>query len=242
MRPIFSKAELTGQARTHVVDLETLPCTLHREVAEPFLSMRHAAAADGIDLIPFSSFRDFDRQLAIWNAKARGERALLDAEGRQLDARTLDPAARVEAILCWSALPGASRHHWGTDFDVMDAAALPPGYRLQVVPEEYAPDGIFAKLTDWLDKHAARFGFYRPYTTWRGGVRPEPWHLSHAAVAAAAAAQFTPGLLEEVLAAADIEDGAALQPLLPALFERYVVNVDAPPAAALNASGATRPA
>ncbi len=36
-------------------------------------------------------------------------------------------AERVAAILVWSALPGASRHHWGTDCDVIDAAALPPG-------------------------------------------------------------------------------------------------------------------
>lgn len=238
----FSTDELTGRARTHIVKLEDPPCSLHREVVAPFRAMRAAAAQAGIDLVPFSSFRDFERQLAIWNAKARGERELRGADGQLLDARALDADARAAAILCWSALPGASRHHWGTDFDVMDAAALPPGYRLQVVPEEYAPDGIFGRLDAWLTAHAADFGFYRPYATWRGGVQPEPWHLSHAAVAEEALRQFSAADLRRALDAAPLEDRAAVERLLPDIFERYVMNVDAPPAAAISAAGAARPA
>ena len=68
-------------------------------------------------------------------------------------------------------LPGGSRHHWGTDVDVIDAAALPPDYRVQLVPEEYAPGGVFERLTPWLDANMARFGFYRPYATGHGGAR-----------------------------------------------------------------------
>lgn len=238
----FSHDELTGRSRSHVVQLEDPPCALHREVVEPFLAMRAAAARDGIDLVPFSSFRDFDRQLAIWNAKARGERELRGPGGELLDARALGEDARVRAILCWSALPGASRHHWGTDFDVMDRAALPEGYRLQVIPEEFAADGVFARLDAWLKQHATRFGFYRPYTTFRGGVRPEPWHLSHAAVAGEALRQFSAPALREALDAAPLEDRAAVERLLPDIIERYVMNVDAPPAGAVSAAGATRPA
>lgn len=242
MTPVFSDSELTGRSRGHIRDLTHPPCALHHAVVEPFLAMRAAAAREGIDLVPFSSFRDFDRQLGIWNAKARGERELRDAQGRLLDAATLDEEGRVSAILHWSALPGASRHHWGTDFDVMDAAAMPPGYRLQVLPEEYAPGGVFARLDAWLAEHAARFGFYRPYTTWRGGVQPEPWHLSHAAVAQAALEQFSLQVLRDALAAAGIEGYGAVERKLPEILERYVRNVDAPPAGALNAVAATRPA
>lgn len=238
----FSHSELTGRSRGHVLELADPPCCLHREVVGPFLAMRAAAAREGIDLVPFSSFRDFERQLAIWNAKARGERALRGADGQLLDALALDEDARVEAILHWSALPGASRHHWGSDFDVMDAAAMPPGYRLQVVPEEYAPDGVFARLSAWLDAHAAQFGFYRPYATWRGGVQPEPWHLSHAAVAQAALRQFSVEALRAALAAAPLAARTAVENRLPAIVARYVLNVDAPPPAALSAVGATRPA
>src|SRR5688572_23302102 len=117
----FTADQLTGRARSHLVELSGPTCTLHREAAAPFLAMRAAAAADGIDLVAFSSFRDFDRQLGIWNGKFRGERPMQDRQGRPLDVARLTAAERLAAILWWSALPGTSRHHWGTDFDVLDA-------------------------------------------------------------------------------------------------------------------------
>ncbi len=79
----FLPHELTGQGRSHIVDVPVPVCSLHRAVVAPFLALRAAAAADGIDLLPVSSFRDFDRQLYIWNAKCRGERELRDASGRR---------------------------------------------------------------------------------------------------------------------------------------------------------------
>src|SRR5688572_2341659 len=135
--PEFTLDQLTGRSRGHLDEVPDPRCSLHREVVAPYLAMRAAAAADGIDLVAFSGFRDFDRQLGIWNGKFRGERPMQDRAGQPIDALTLSPADRVTAILWWSALPGASRHHWGTDFDVMDAQALPAGYRLQVIPAEY---------------------------------------------------------------------------------------------------------
>jgi LAS superfamily LD-carboxypeptidase LdcB len=229
----FTLDQLTGRARDHLAELADPRCTLHKDVVGPFLAMRAAAAADGIDLVAFSSFRDFDRQLAIWNGKFRGERPLQDRSGSPLDTLALSASERVAAILWWSALPGASRHHWGTDIDVMDANALPPGYRLQVVPAEYAPGGPFARLTTWLDGHMHAFGFFRPYATDRGGVSPEPWHLSHAPVAARALAALSPERLREVLAAADIDGKEAVLEALPGNFARYVADVDAPPESAL---------
>jgi LAS superfamily LD-carboxypeptidase LdcB len=178
--PPLGPLELTGRARSHVVELADPRCVLHREVVGPWLALRAAAARAGIDLLPGSSFRDFGQQLRIWNAKFRGERALLDAAGEPLDAAALDEPGLVEAILHWSALPGASRHHWGTEIDVIDAAALPAGQRPALVPAEYAAGGVFARLGAWLDACAGEFGFYRPYDSYRGGVQPEPWHLSYA--------------------------------------------------------------
>jgi LAS superfamily LD-carboxypeptidase LdcB len=222
------------------VDLTDPACSLHHAVVAPFQAMRAAAAADGMDLVPVSSFRDFDRQLAIWNGKCRGERPLLDQQGQLLDARSLEPDALVAAILVWSALPGASRHHWGTDFDAIDRAAMPEGYRVQLVPAEYVAGGVFARLGHWLDEHAQRFGFYRPYTTWHGGSQPEPWHLSYAPVATQALAQLTPAVLRAALNDVEIEARAAVERQLPQIFARYVASVDAWPGPA--AIPATRPA
>lgn len=236
----FSPQELTGRTRGHIVELQEPRCSLHRAVVEPFLRMRAAAAADGIDLVPISSFRDFDRQLAIWNGKHRGERELRAIDGSLLDARTMDEAARVAAILHWSALPGASRHHWGTDMDVVDARAMPEGYRPQLVPTEFAPDGVFARLEQWLARNAPVHGFYRPYATWRGGVQPEPWHISYAPVADVALGQFSVQALREALDAADVEARDVVEQLLPEILERYVRNVDALPGTA--SATWTRPA
>src|SRR5688572_5271269 len=99
----FTRDELTGRARTHLQEIRDPPCALHAEVVRPFLAMRAAAAADGIELVAFSSFRDFDRQLGIWNGKFRGERPIQDRSGKPLDALALTPAERVAAILWWSA-------------------------------------------------------------------------------------------------------------------------------------------
>jgi LAS superfamily LD-carboxypeptidase LdcB len=230
--PEFTLEQLTGQSHGHLEDVPDSRCRLHREAVTPYLAMRAAAAADGIDLVAFSGFRDFDRQLGIWNGKFRGERPMQDRAGQALDPLKLSPADRVTAILWWSALPGASRHHWGTDFDVMDAKALPAGYRMQVIPAEYRAGGPFERLTQWLDAHMHAFGFFRPYDTDRGGVAPEPWHLSYAPVAARAQAAFNLEGLRTVLAASAIEGKDEVLAALPRAFTTYVVNVDAPPEAA----------
>ena len=230
---VFTLDQLSGRTREHLSELARPACALHKEVVSPFLTLRAAAAADGIDLVALSSFRDFDRQLAIWNGKFRGERPIQDRAGRPLDVTTLTPAQRVEAILWWSALPGASRHHWGTDFDVVDANALPAGYKLQLIPAEYREGGPFHRLTIWLDRHMHAFGFFRPYTTDRGGVAPEPWHLSYAPVASQALSQLRLDGLRAVLAASDIEGKDEVLSALAASFSTYVVNVDPPPSAAL---------
>jgi LAS superfamily LD-carboxypeptidase LdcB len=229
----FTLDQLTGRTRTHLRELRDPACALHFEVISPFLAMRAAAAADGIELVAFSSFRDFDRQLGIWNGKFRGERPIQDRSGNPLDVLALSAAERVAAILWWSALPGASRHHWGTDFDVLDARAMPEGYKLRVVPEEYHAGGIFHRLTHWLDAHMHAYGFFRPYTTDRGGVAPEPWHLSHATVAGHAQAAFTVGNLRAVLAESAIEGKDEVLVALESTYANYVLNVDAAPEAAL---------
>ncbi len=227
--PRWTGPALTGRSDAHIVEVGEPHCRLHQATAAPFLKLRAAAARAGIDLIPASSFRDFATQERIWNAKWRGERPLLDRHGRTLEAAALTPAARLRAILCWSALPGASRHHWGSDFDVIDAAALPAGYRVQLVPAEYAAGGVFAQLGRWLDENLSRFEFYRPYRRDRGGVSPEPWHLSHAPVARAALAAYRVGTLQAAIAESALLGKEEVLLRLPTLYRRYVRAVDPPP-------------
>jgi LAS superfamily LD-carboxypeptidase LdcB len=221
-------AELTGQARSHIVELPAPLGWLNSTVAVPLLRLREAAANAGMDLVPVSGFRDFSRQLDIWNGKYAGERPMRDARGVLLDAQSLSPPERIDAILLWSALPGASRHHWGTDVDLIDAGAVPAGYQVGLTEEEFAPGGPFAQLSGWLDTHAARFGFFRPYRGVRSGVRAEPWHFSFAPTAEGARRQLTPAVLHDVLAAAPLLGKEWILPRIEALHARYVATVEVP--------------
>lgn len=225
----MNEAELTGRADSHVVALDDPRIRLHHGVVAAFVAMRAAAARAGFDLAAASAFRDFARQRELWNAKWRGERPVLDSSGRPVDATALEPAARVEAILAWSALPGGSRHHWGTDVDVWDRAAVGPEYRLRLATEEYAAGGPFAPLSAWLDGHMRRFGFYRPYATGAGGVRPESWHLSYAPVAEPARRALGVATLAAAIRGAGVLGEEAILEALPSIHARYVATVDRPP-------------
>jgi len=220
--------ELTGQVRTHVTEIPGLGCALHVHVAAPFLNLRRAAQADGFDVVPVSGFRDFSRQLTIWNGKFSGERPMHDSSGRPIDVNDLDPGRRIEAILSWSALPGASRHHWGTDVDLIDRRATQPGYRVRLVPEEFAPGGPYAALAAWLEVNAPRFGFFRPFRGALSGVQPEPWHFSFAPVAEIARRALSPAVLRDALAAAELMGKEAVLARLDALHARYVEKIDWP--------------
>ena len=114
-----------GQADIHLCDpavVAVLGAPMHRDVVTPFLALQAAAREAGFELAVLSGFRGYERQLSIWNRKAAGELPVLNSEARPLDPATLGDAELAFAILRWSALPGASRHHWGTDLDVYDEA------------------------------------------------------------------------------------------------------------------------
>lgn len=222
----MNEFELTGRARTHVVELQNPQCVLHYEAAASVQAMQDAARADGIDLAVVSSFRDFETQVRIWNQKWSGERPLLDRASQPLDSRDLNDTQRLDAILRWSAIPGGSRHHWGSDVDVIDRAAVPADYKVQLVPQEYAPDGVFARLSQWLQTHMSRFGFFRPYRNDRGGVAPEPWHLSYAPVSLPAAEALSLAMLRQTLQDSSIAGKTHVLARLPEIYTRFLLAID----------------
>jgi len=111
---------------------------------------------------------------------------------------------------------------------VVDRAALPAGDRPGLLTAEFAPGGVFAHLAAWLDEHAERWGFFRPYARDRGGVMPEPWHLSDAQVAVPALRALSLELLAETIAGASMDAREQVMARLPELYERYVLEVDLP--------------
>jgi len=230
LKPVRLKIEpltidqLTGQSQSHLQ--EVFPGhLLHREVVVAYRALIEKAAGEGIALRMASGFRSFDRQLAIWNAKARGERPVVDSEGKPLAIATLSEREQVFAILRWSALPGASRHHWGSDVDIWDSAAVGDDYQLQLTSDEYAAGGPFEHCSRWLDELMTNgnTGFFRPNKgAKKDGVAAEPWHLSFRPLATVCERALTPAVLRKLIENTDICLQAAILENLDEIYSRFI--------------------
>lgn len=217
--------QLTGLTEPPLLEVEP-GRFLQPLVASAYLAMQQAAEQDGIALRIASGWRDFARQQRIVRDKLEGKRPVFDITQRPLNITAMPFAKKLEAILLFSALPGASRHHWGTDLDVWDQAAVIAKYELQLSAAEYAIDGPFARLDQWLAQHASRFGFFRPYRRFRGGVAAEPWHLSYQPLAGEYLSQFNVEILKTAILQSELPERALICALLPELYQRYICNID----------------
>lgn len=198
---------------------------LHKNIINDFILLQNAAHKVGFDIAIASSFRDFNRQSLIWNNKFNGNRPVLDKQNQKVNLCSLTDIDKCHAIMLYSALPGASRHHFGTDLDIFDQAAVPKDYKLKLEVDEYQNDGPFSPLTNWLNENLTRFGFFRPYQHDLGGVAPEPWHISHVAEAEKLSKQLTLKVLKNTIIESELSGKEAILTHLPALYQRYVVNI-----------------
>ncbi len=194
------------------------------EVCEAFKRMQAVAAQDGVDIQIVSSHRNFERQLQIWQNKWSGKATLLDANENKLDATTLSDIQKIQAILTWSALPGASRHHWGTDLDVYDKKSVEQHqHDFQLVCSEY-DNGPCTQLNNWLNQHATQFGFSRPYAEYKGGIAREPWHLSFESSADKMLSLMDEQVLLANLIKSDILGLHSIIANMPDIYQRFVLN------------------
>ena len=130
---------------------------LNKEVYHAFVNMFNHAKANGISLKIISGTRNFDEQKTIWQRKWNTY-------------KNLKPTNRAKKILNYSAMPSASRHHWGTDID------------LNSLNNAYFEKGQGKKVYEWLLKNANNYGFYQVYSDKKDGRRGynlERWHWSY---------------------------------------------------------------
>ncbi|MGS2721534.1 M15 family metallopeptidase [Paraglaciecola aestuariivivens] len=220
---MINPAHVLGQNEALLVECQQ-GFKLLPEVCKAFKQMQNAASQQGIDLQIVSSYRSFARQLQIWQNKWAGKTKILDVNEQPLDASTLTNSQKIEAILTWSALPGASRHHWGTDLDVYDKQSVEQAkHDFQLVCSEY-DYGPCKKLNLWLDKYAEEFGFFRPYAKYTGGIAREPWHLSFKASAQFMQNQLTQQNLIDCLKQTDILGLPSILENMPTIYQRFVLN------------------
>ncbi len=162
----FSKDDLMGKSNP---SLFGEGYKLRKEAHEAFLKMKTEAAKSGFEIKVVSSYRNYAHQNRIWERKYKK----FTQEG-------LPPNEAIKKIIEYSTIPGTSRHHWGTDIDIVDGnAQQPKGLLLE---ENFEGDGPFCKFKEWLDIHANSFDFHLVYTDKkdRKGFKYEPWHYSYA--------------------------------------------------------------
>ncbi|MFK3858455.1 M15 family metallopeptidase [Pseudoalteromonas rhizosphaerae] len=198
---------------------------LHKDIIDDFMQLQNAARDAGFALTIASSFRNFERQALIWNAKFNGHRPVLNKQQQPVDLASMTDIEKCHAIMLYSALPGSSRHHFGTDLDIFDKASVSDDYQLQLEPHEYQDNGPFAALTKWLDSHLEKYGFYRPYQHDLGGVAPEPWHISHIVQSDILQQHQSLTVLADTINNSQLAGKAAILANLPQLYQRYVLNV-----------------
>lgn len=193
-----------------------------RLVVPAFLSLKETLAESGFHLRLESAYRNFEKQLSIWNRKASGQLKLLDANGNPME-RPDDEEQLMFAILTWSALPGASRHHLGTDLDVVDGNACPVGYEVELTPAEC--EGMFApfhkRLTELMDAGES-FGFSRVFIPGRGKIQPEKWHIAHLPTSRRYLENFSLDGLRSIYEKTDIACKSALLDNLERLSKDYI--------------------
>ncbi|MBY6188500.1 M15 family metallopeptidase [Marinobacter hydrocarbonoclasticus] len=222
---MLTQAQMLGLDDAHLVSVAGQ--RLEAQTATAWQALVADAAGAGFQLAVCSGWRGFERQLAIFNGKADGSRALNNRAGERCDVRVMSDADILDAILAWSALPGTSRHHWGTDLDWYDAGAISRD-ALQLEPWEYQPGGPCHSLAEWLEPRLSQYGFFRPFREPLGGVAPEPWHLSFAPVSVPALGEFDANQLAQQLEQSPLALKETVLAQLPGLVERYCYRISQP--------------
>jgi LAS superfamily LD-carboxypeptidase LdcB len=217
--------ELTGQVEAHLTKIDART-SIHTDVLAPFCALQAKAKQAGFNLQIASGFRSFDRQRLIWNNKYAGKTPILANDESVLPIEHFSELEKLLAILHWSAIPGTSRHHWGTDFDIYDPGLLPEGEKLQLICSEYQQSGYFFALSQWLSENMQDFNFYRPYQCYQGGVAEEPWHISYQPIAQDCLEALTTTIIRDLIIKNNVLGKSLICQQLPMIYKRYICNIN----------------
>ena len=221
---------LTGRYHPDLVPYKSSNLKLiHHEVISPLEKLRKELKKYGFEMFVLSGHRNHLDQLRIWNEKVEGKRPILSADGLTLDTNKLSDEDIVKSICRWSAIPGASRHHWGTDIDVICKKSTPTGYDVKLTADEVCDDGIFGKFHLKLDELLeSGHPFFRPYAKDNGGVLPERWHLSFYPIAQELMSKYSIEVFERNIEETNLHLKEVLLHELEYFYNTFVLNVSSP--------------
>lgn len=151
---------------------------LDRKVAEHYEEMYNAAKKDGVDLVPCSGYRSYERQEINYNNKV----SFYESQGYS------NKDAKVKAATIIMP-PGSSEHNLGYAMDI-------------VCVDEWFEDTAEFK---WLTEHAADYGFIMRYPKDKQDITKviyEPWHWRYVGVELAKELKDSGLVLEEYMGVA----------------------------------------
>ncbi|RKZ99319.1 MAG: D-alanyl-D-alanine carboxypeptidase family protein [Gammaproteobacteria bacterium] len=227
----LTQQQLTGKDPKGLISLpDSLACKkdqlAHPQAVNALLQLQSVAKKADQSFYVLSSYRSFEQQKSIWNRKYRGELKVVDGNEAMVDMDSLKSLERIHAIMLYSALPGASRHHWGCDFDIFPKAAMDSGYQPQLLQSEFNNGGPASSFNLWLTKALKATEFFRPYQTFQQGIAAEPWHISYRPIAEPALQQLTAArLAKELEAELDLAGKDTICDNMTTLYQRFISNI-----------------
>ncbi len=186
------------------------------EADKAFREMSAAAEKQGISIKVVSSYRSFERQKSIWNRKFL-----------KFKSQGMHDGAAIRKIIEYSTLPGTSRHHWGTDIDIINAA--PPQEGDVLLTQKFHDDGPYNSLREWMETNAQGYGFLLPYTKDenRSGFKYEPWHYSYAPKSIPMLKKYLELDHRELIFSPDLKGGDGLnQEFLQSYIKSHVMGIN----------------
>jgi D-alanyl-D-alanine carboxypeptidase len=131
---------------------------LKKDTYRNYIKMYDAALKENIKLTIISGTRSFFDQRDKWQSKWN------NPEFNKIH----DPTTRATKLLRWWSMPGTSRHHWGTEIDIVNMKLA------------FYKTAAGRKMYTWMCENASKYGFYQPFNAGRTtGYQEEKWHWSY---------------------------------------------------------------
>ena len=156
---IYSVNELIGKGK---IELYGKDYKLQKEAYLALEKMIKEAKRQGVKISVVSSYRGFNHQNRIWKRKFNAFRS-----------KGYSVKEAIQKVMEYTAIPGTSRHHWGTDVDISNGEPT--------LSNSNKTNSNKKKYLNWLNNNAHKFGFYLVYTDnkLREGYNYESWHYSY---------------------------------------------------------------
>lgn len=157
----YSKGLLMGKSKDILPFLKGKDYKLQIKAYDALQKMINAASKKDVKIDVVSAYRSFNHQNRLWKSKYDKFRN-----------RGYSVKAAVSKVIEYTAIPGMSRHHWGTEVDLRDYSKR---------NTKYLRSNSKSKYQKWMQENAHKYGFYLAYTNnkFRKGYNYESWHYSY---------------------------------------------------------------